>query len=427
MKLKLNFFIYLLKIFQVILDHASCTNISAQNKSYQKWLSKIDKAPEIQALLESIQVHFIDQNITFDFNIIGRFTIEMGDIIDGVRQKISMESIRITTENREFKYENDLYLYTNENSVVFFDFDLYKSFHLRTYLNQMVSKVQRFLIFLCGNVSSTDNITINFYQYHLLSFTDREEIELKILDVNETCGYGAININSFDKATRKWKKELQIYEWLKNYFGCFVFVRPNYGTPDYASLDFLSLPYEIAKMVGRRVNFTVVECDEKGRVIENNKIQTNKQEPYNQFYHDFYQILLFYQEVDEMLTFCLPAFDFVKITFMITPGEPYTNFEKLYLPFDDETWKYLIITFGLSFSLIFIINRFNRNIQNIVYGTNVQTPSFNVVSVFFGIGLVKLPSGNFARIILLIFIYFCLVIRTAYQGALLFILKFLLF
>lgn len=36
--------------------------------------------------------------------------------------------------------------------------------------------------------------------------------------------------------------------------------------------------------------------------------------------------------------------------------------------------------------------------------------------VFFGIGMTQLPGRNFARFLLMLYILFCLVIRTAYQG-----------
>jgi hypothetical protein len=110
------------------------------------------------------------------------------------------------------------------------------------------------------------------------------------------------------------------------------------------------------------------------------------------------------------------TFESVQIKFMLSPGEPYTKFEKLYLPFDDETWKYLLITFGSAFLLIFFINRLDRKFQDLIYGKKVTSPAFNVVSIFFGIGQVKLPSGNFARITLVTFMCFCLIVRTAYQG-----------
>ncbi|KAG5669372.1 hypothetical protein PVAND_017259 [Polypedilum vanderplanki] len=103
---------------------------------------------------------------------------------------------------------------------------------------------------------------------------------------------------------------------------------------------------------------------------------------------------------------------------MVTKGEKYTDYEKLLLPFDVTTWILLIGTFCLAFSLIFIINHANRKIQKIVFGDGVSMPTYNVVSTFFGVSLSKLPSSNFARFILINFICFCLIFRTAYQGAL---------
>jgi hypothetical protein len=56
--------------------------------------------------------------------------------------------------------------------------------------------------------------------------------------------------------------------------------------------------------------------------------------------------------------------------------------------------------------------------QDFIYGYTRGTPAFNVVSIFFGIGQQKLPKSNPPRIVLMTFIMFCLVIRTAYQGVL---------
>ena len=68
--------------------------------------------------------------------------------------------------------------------------------------------------------------------------------------------------------------------------------------------------------------------------------------------------------------------------------------------------------------IVFIINRLPQVVKNIIYGTKVQTPIFNIIRGFFGIGQPILPDGNFARLILISFIFWCLVIRTAYQGML---------
>jgi len=42
----------------------------------------------------------------------------------------------------------------------------------------------------------------------------------------------------------------------------------------------------------------------------------------------------------------------------------------------------------------------------------------SIFRTFCGVGDKKLPKGSFARILLILFIFWCLVVRTAYQGKL---------
>jgi hypothetical protein len=226
----------------------------------------------------------------------------------------------------------------------------------------MITLNNKFLVFFYGNVHSTDKINIYSCQYHLINYADREEIVLKTLDVNKTCGYDNKVINSFDKSTLKWKKKLENYEKFQNYHGCKVFISSAINS-DFVSCDFLSLPYEVSKMVGRRINFTVATCEENNKYYEKIRYQMNEKTPYDKIMNDFYEINLFYDEIEKLFDNHLSSYDFTKLTFMITPGESYSNFEKLYLPFDNETWKYLIITFGLTFSIIFIINHLSSEVQ----------------------------------------------------------------
>ena len=101
---------------------------------------------------------------------------------------------------------------------------------------------------------------------------------------------------------------------------------------------------------------------------------------------------------------------------MYSPPELYTNYEKMVLPFDVATWMYLGITFGVTFAVIFVIKLLPKVFKETCFGQNENSPAFNVIRTFFGISLTKLPKNNFARIILMSFIIFCLIFRTAYQG-----------
>jgi hypothetical protein len=105
----------------------------------------------------------------------------------------------------------------------------------------------------------------------------------------------------------------------------------------------------------------------------------------------------------------------IKISHNFT-GKLYTQYEKLTLPFDFTTWILLWLTFAIAFIVIFIINMLPLEFQDVFYGEGVRMPAFNVVGTFFGIGQTRLPHSNFPRILLMLFIWFCLIFRTAHQS-----------
>lgn len=92
--------------------------------------------------------------------------------------------------------------------------------------------------------------------------------------------------------------------------------------------------------------------------------------------------------------------------------------EKLALPFDFETWSGLGIIFSFAIISLCIINHLSENIRRLFYGKTSPSTLFNIFQLFFGISEKKTPNEIFSRIILISFIFWCLVIRTAYQGKL---------
>lgn len=106
----------------------------------------------------------------------------------------------------------------------------------------------------------------------------------------------------------------------------------------------------------------------------------------------------------------------MRITILVPSGEAYTSFEKLFLPFDDDVWIWIGITIAAAFATIFIVNFLPRFVRDFVFGRDITTPSLNVWVVFCGLSFVKLPTSNFARFILMNFIIFSLIFRTAYQA-----------
>lgn len=99
-----------------------------------------------------------------------------------------------------------------------------------------------------------------------------------------------------------------------------------------------------------------------------------------------------------------------------TPGIPYNSYEKLVLPFDEITWLLLIITLCFAFGVTAALNLLSQNQRRLFFGEGFKLKTFDISAISFGIGQTCLPSQNFGRVLLTFFIFFCLVMRTGYQG-----------
>lgn len=111
------------------------------------------------------------------------------------------------------------------------------------------------------------------------------------------------------------------------------------------------------------------------------------------------------------------AYDSDQITFLVPPGKPFTNFEKLVYPFDAFVWILILLSFAFGVISIFIIKRRSLTIQNFVFGTGVKSPYLNMFIGFIGATQNKLPKTNFARFLLMSLLMYSLVMRSLYQGS----------
>lgn len=106
------------------------------------------------------------------------------------------------------------------------------------------------------------------------------------------------------------------------------------------------------------------------------------------------------------------------VIFMVPPGRKLTNFEKLARPFDQTVWILLLTTFAAAFLVIFILNFKIGILKVFLFGTRSGNPMINILIAVFGGSQPKLPQQTLPRFLLMKFLIFCLVFRSAYQGSL---------
>uniref|UniRef100_A0A182W4C0 Ionotropic glutamate receptor L-glutamate and glycine-binding domain-containing protein n=1 Tax=Anopheles minimus TaxID=112268 RepID=A0A182W4C0_9DIPT len=109
----------------------------------------------------------------------------------------------------------------------------------------------------------------------------------------------------------------------------------------------------------------------------------------------------------------------VRMIFAVPVGREYTSFEKLFRPFARSTWILVTLYLLAALLVIYTIQLSRRPyVRDFVYGRGISTPILNLLSILFGGALQQLPVRNFARTLLFLWMYYCLVVRTCYQGSL---------
>lgn len=116
------------------------------------------------------------------------------------------------------------------------------------------------------------------------------------------------------------------------------------------------------------------------------------------------------------MKFVTRPFLFRNLQIAVPIGAELDPYEKFLLPFDFDTWMWILVTFLSATAAIACLKFAKPNIQEFFIGKAVNSPLLNVVMIFFGISQIKSPGRNFARFLLMSFIMFCMIIRTAYQG-----------
>lgn len=110
------------------------------------------------------------------------------------------------------------------------------------------------------------------------------------------------------------------------------------------------------------------------------------------------------------------AIFFDALTFVVPPGKPLSDLEKMFAVFDTETWIGIGATFAIAIVVILIVKCMPKMVQNFVFGMWIKTPILNLFDIFINGGQNRVPGRNFARYMLTMFTLWSLIFRTCYQS-----------
>lgn len=410
------------KRFTIFLISFLLINSNGKNVIKQKTSEKLTT----KALFDVISELFPWRRVSFDITVIGDVSPRVGDRIDDLMKHFEgIQSIKVTkSTNIDFTIVENI-------ALVFVSSKLAKSIN-KIKLQKWLPGINRILFYFDRDNKIDLNLlqinlthssrSITQYSYYFIDTGSK--IELKTFEwwTEVACNQPQlITLNSFDKKSVKWQTNLNIQDKFINFHGCtlnsksenfrlfFLDYMRFYGLldlnpgfkNDYVKKE--KIEAKLARIFAEQGNFSIYRTAYDIFADE------------SEFYVLYQEGNSYKLDVLQSVVCPVPLYD-VSLYILHSPPEPYTNYEKMVLPFDADTWIFLMITFGASFVSIFLINFLPRAIQDIFYGQRINTAFFNVIRAGFGISQTILPENNFGRILLLFFTLFCLIFRTAYQG-----------
>lgn len=309
-----------------------------------------------------------------------------------------------------------------ESAIITFDtVENFKEFNRKAVLSNLHPKTFQFFVYCIDSRSIGKQLMVvkDTEILRFLYFVVEEQDSIKLMTFAwftlQQCNLPQLTtVNVFDKRYKKWNSGVMEIEKFKNFEGCpLIFGIPSQGKPSRCDVRRGSVKcdgynVQIIRDMSKTLNFLI------------------KFVPYNQrtrsYLFDDSPVELLVQQVKtsailprSKIVSTLP-YVFQDYRIAVPPGEDYTGYEKLLLPFDEFTWIMIAATFLASSLTIVVLNFTSQKFRNLVFGKNVKTPTLNVAAIFFGIAQLKLPSRNFPRFLVMVFILYTLIIRTAWQS-----------
>lgn len=380
----------------------------------------------VKGISEIVKSHYLKNSVHFDIIIYGRLSKESSELKDLVKKifKANKESICGKLIHLDANSNNEIKL--TQSAIIFFESTtfFYKFNEEIELINQHANSMT-FLVYFAKlektpkQVDPYSFLKLSQFQFDLIFDVDGSLRLSKYFRFQpDFCkNVSSKIINRFSPKTLKWENPISLDHETKDFYGCEFTVgvpglcKPSSDYKIYENGSFGYFGYTVSFMdaLGQHFNFKLA--------YNPLDIMTGKYLN-KSFIPEIIAalrpaVLNILSRDNQAVTQTFTEFSY---GIVIPHGELYTSLEKLFLPFDLETWILIIIFIVAGILVIEVIRKTSRTIQNFVFGRNNYTPKMNLIRVFYGMSLITSPSRNFARYMLMMFILFCLIMRTAYQG-----------
>lgn len=371
------------------------------------------------------------ENVTeFLFDTVGRVSVinyecDLQYFESVVMKNVKRRNVPFALKNSQKFSKNTQQerLEVDESGIIAVDsVDSLKDFNGKVDLtNEYPKSLKFFVLIKNANVKSLSTIpdtTILQFQYFLTEEDAFVKIWTFVWYTPELCNKTQlVEVNRFSKMKKAWMSNKFVIEKFQNFHGCDVRFGLYFENPAQTfrlqdgKLVYGGFHIGMFSSLSRVMNYSV-SFNPFFAKDENSEMELYLPDPVDALVQLYKQKHT--NEVND--SFITRQYVYFSDVVAVPPGEKYSAYEKLGMPFDATTWILITFTFFAAFSTIFVMNFVAGKIRNFVFGRNIKTPALNVLMIFFGISQVTLPRRNFARFIVIIFIFYSLIMRTAWQA-----------
>lgn len=293
------------------------------------------------------------------------------------------------------------------NTSTLLTFDSPKSF--RETANRIVwqtnlEKRYKHLVYIAkGQIKDITESIIDGFDIDKVAFLVNEseksiDLATSFMFTEKKCRENQVSvINRFNKEAMSWESGNFYPNKYKNLYLCEVsLVRAE---------DKRTTSFTIFNHLLMMINFT-------GNVVyPSNGAELNQMLNSQRF--DFYEMMLPTQNDPRLHNILLNT----EVVFFVIPfGQPLTTLERFLSPFDSTTWLLILTTIAATFIAIQVSGFFSQQLQRMIFGNKIGSPSMNFLNIFLCGGQTKTPSGINARFIFLTVLVWSLIIRTCFQS-----------
>ena len=387
-----------------------------------------------QAILQLVQSNYGDRSVVIEVFYNSKNVKILGEtlkLLSNVKQlKVTPISYRelILMEPEEFEkgFFNPQHINRQNDAIFLFDslyvYSVWKD-RIVDYLTYLRRSNLNHLVY-CKDASQEDIklfIKRDVYESFLVEENDKVSLHAMTMFTEKKCRpEQLVEINQFSSLKSKWETEKFFRPRIENFHGCKLWFELNWME---TKMPFMTkqkhegdtgvegVIIDLLDTLSTHLNFTYVYGQPAREYFSDVESREYSE------YINTYDILVGATMLEGLGNPSSYSIYSTADVCVVPPGENFTSWEKLLMPFDRPTWMWLGIVFAVAFLVILLIKwSKSTSVHEFVIGSNVTTPALNVIAIFMGIGQISLPQTNVTRFFFMVFILFSLIMRTAYQG-----------